>query len=81
MRVEDAVTDNSGIWISLGAIVVIYAAMGVAAVKVLSSMARRWRETDDVDLPTPYGPPAAKPPGANPAPDPTSPDPTSEVLS
>ena len=23
-------------------------------------MARRWRESDDVDLPTPYGPPAAR---------------------
>jgi cytochrome d ubiquinol oxidase subunit I len=64
MRVEDAVTENSGVWISLGAIVVIYTAMGVAAAKVLRSMARRWRESDDVDLPTPYGPPAPKPPAA-----------------
>jgi cytochrome d ubiquinol oxidase subunit I len=64
MRVEDAVTENSGIWISLGAIVVIYTAMSVAAGKVLRSMARRWRESDDVDLPTPYGPPAPTPPAA-----------------
>jgi cytochrome d ubiquinol oxidase subunit I len=62
MRVEDAVTENSGIWISLTAIVVIYTAMGVAAAMVLRSMARRWRESDDVDLPTPYGPPASKAP-------------------
>ena len=55
-------TDNSGIWISLTAIVVIYAAMGIAASKVLRSMARRWRTSEDVDLPTPYGPPARKPP-------------------
>jgi cytochrome bd ubiquinol oxidase subunit I len=61
MRVEDAVTENSGIWISLAAIVVIYTAMGVAAATVLRSMARRWRESDDVDLPTPYGPPSPKP--------------------
>ena len=66
MRVEDAVTENSGVWISLAAIVVIYTAMGVAAAKVLRSMARRWRESDDVDLPTPYGPPAPKPPAATP---------------
>ena len=44
MRVEDAVTENSGIWISLTAIVVIYGAMSGAAVAVLRSMARRWRE-------------------------------------
>jgi cytochrome d ubiquinol oxidase subunit I len=65
MRVEDAVTDNSGIWISFGAIVVIYTAMAVAAAMVLRSMARRWRETDDVDLPTPYGPPAPKQPAGS----------------
>jgi cytochrome d ubiquinol oxidase subunit I len=65
MRVEDAVTENSGIWISLTAIVVIYTAMGVAAAKVLRSMARRWRESDDVDLPTPYGPPAPKHPATS----------------
>ena len=61
MRVEDAVTENSGIWISLTAIVLIYTAMGVTAAKVLRSMARRWRESTDIDLPTPYGPPAGEP--------------------
>jgi cytochrome d ubiquinol oxidase subunit I len=56
MRVEDAVTDNSGIWISLLVMVVVYASMTVMAARVLRGMARRWRESDDVDLPTPYGP-------------------------
>jgi cytochrome d ubiquinol oxidase subunit I len=56
MRVEDAVTDNSGIWISLVVMVVVYASMTVMATRVLRGMARRWRESDDVDLPTPYGP-------------------------
>jgi cytochrome bd ubiquinol oxidase subunit I len=65
MRVEDAVTENSGIWISFGAIVVIYTAMAVAAAMVLRSMARRWRDTDDVDLPTPYGPPAPEHPAGS----------------
>ena len=54
MRVEDAVTANGGIWISLVVLIVIYTAMGVAAIVVLLSMARRWRETGDIDLPTPY---------------------------
>jgi cytochrome d ubiquinol oxidase subunit I len=56
MRVEEAVTDNPGIWISLAAIIVVYASMGAIAVQVLRSMARRWRESDDLELPTPYGP-------------------------
>ncbi len=56
MRVEDAVTPNSGIWFSLAAMVVVYASMGVIGVRVLLGMARRWRADPDSDLPTPYGP-------------------------
>ncbi|WP_227462446.1 cytochrome ubiquinol oxidase subunit I [Desertimonas flava] len=54
MRVEDAVTQSGNIWISLVVIVVVYTAMAVGAVSVLRGMARRWRDTGDVDLPTPY---------------------------
>ena len=35
-------------------LVIIYAAMGAAAIVVLRSMARRWRQTGEIDLPTPY---------------------------
>ncbi len=56
MRTAEAVTQNSGVWISLIAIIILYASMGVVATKVIRGMARRWRESDDVDLPTPYGP-------------------------
>ncbi len=56
MRVDEAVTTNSGIWISLVVMVIVYASMTVMATKVLRGMARRWREDDTVDLPTPYGP-------------------------
>jgi cytochrome d ubiquinol oxidase subunit I len=56
MRVDEAVTTNSGIWISLAVMVVVYTSMTVMAAKVLRGMARRWREDDTVDLPTPYGP-------------------------
>ncbi|MFK8022783.1 MAG: cytochrome ubiquinol oxidase subunit I [Ilumatobacter sp.] len=56
MRTADAVTSNSGVWISLAAIVILYASMAALATKVIRSMARRWRESDDLDLPTPYGP-------------------------
>jgi cytochrome bd ubiquinol oxidase subunit I len=56
LRVEDAVTSSSGVWISLTAVVLVYAAMGTITVRVLRSMARRWRDGDSDDLPTPYGP-------------------------
>ncbi len=56
MRVEDAVTHNSGIWISFSVIVVVYAGMAIGAAKVLLSMARRWREQGGAALSTPYGP-------------------------
>jgi cytochrome bd ubiquinol oxidase subunit I len=56
LLVKDAVTPNEGIWISLLVVSIVYTALGVTAVQVLRSMARRWRENDDVDLPTPYGP-------------------------
>jgi cytochrome bd ubiquinol oxidase subunit I len=58
MRVEDAVTTNSGIWISLAAMVVIYTSMAIVGSRVLLGMARRWREGASLDLSTPYGPDA-----------------------
>ncbi len=61
MRTEDAVTDASGVWVSLGVVLVLYTALGIATVLVLRAMTRRWRaaETDDVDVP--YGPRPAPP--------------------
>jgi cytochrome d ubiquinol oxidase subunit I len=68
MRTEDAVTEASGVWVSLAAVVVLYVALGIATVLVLRAMARRWRaaEADEVDVP--YGPrPAAPEPPEAPA--------------
>lgn len=56
MRVEEAVTSNSGVWISLAVMVVVYTSMAVVGGRVLLGMARRWRDEPDSDLPTPYGP-------------------------
>ncbi|MGK0274624.1 MAG: cytochrome d ubiquinol oxidase subunit I [Ilumatobacter sp.] len=56
MKTVDAVTENSGVWISLVAMIIVYASMAALATKIIRGMARRWRESDDVDLPTPYGP-------------------------
>ena len=56
MRTEDAVTSNSGVWISLAVMVVVYVSMAVVAARVLLGMASRWRDDPESDLPTPYGP-------------------------
>jgi len=79
LRTRDAASHSEGLWLSFGALVVTYTALTIAAVVVLRSMARRWRERPDEDLPTPYGPagdlpsddgsasPGAGPPVAGPA--------------
>ncbi len=56
MRVEDAVTRGTGVWVTLSAVVVGYGVMTVMATLTLLSMARRWRDGASLDLPTPYSP-------------------------
>jgi cytochrome bd ubiquinol oxidase subunit I len=56
MRTEDAVTEASGVWISLSAVLVLYAAVGTATVFVLRAMARRWRTAELDESEGPYGP-------------------------
>lgn len=55
LRTEDAVTDAGYIWVTLGVLVVVYAAMTIGAIAVIRSMSARWR-AGEKDLPTPYGP-------------------------
>ena len=66
LRTEDAVTDAGYIWLTLVALIVVYAGMTAGAVAVLRSMSARWR-AGERDLASPYGPPEA-PPGPDPAP-------------
>ncbi len=56
MRIDEAVTQSSGVWVSLIVLVIVYAAMGLGSLGVLRSMSRRWRAGESDDLPTPYGP-------------------------
>ena len=57
MKVEQAATTNTGVWVTLIVIAAIYAVVGVTTILVLRGMSRRWRaqgaapETD-----VPYGP-------------------------
>lgn len=54
LRIKDAVALDNQVWWSFGTLVVVYVAMGVGAAAVLRSMARRWRDGETLDLPTPY---------------------------
>ena len=56
MRTEDAVTDASGVWVSLGVVLLLYAAVGTATVLVLRAMTRRWRTAELDESEGPYGP-------------------------
>jgi len=56
MRTEDAVTDASGVWISLTVVLLLYAAVGTATVLVLRAMTRRWRTAELDESEGPYAP-------------------------
>jgi cytochrome d ubiquinol oxidase subunit I len=59
MRVEDAVTANTGVWITFFAVVILYALVGTTTILVLRGMGRRFRQTEGfTDHDTPYGPSA-----------------------
>ncbi len=44
MRVEEAATGNTGVWITFFVVVGIYAVVGVTTILVLRGMSRRWRD-------------------------------------
>jgi cytochrome d ubiquinol oxidase subunit I len=57
MRVDDAATANTGVWITTVAVALLYAGLGVTTILVLRLMSRRSQdvgEIDDADVP--YGP-------------------------
>ena len=58
MKVEEAVTGNTGVWLTFVGVVLLYIVVGVTTVLVLRGMSRRWRESggdlDETDVP--YGP-------------------------
>jgi cytochrome d ubiquinol oxidase subunit I len=56
MRTKDAVTQASGVWVSLAVVLVAYAALGTATVLVLRAMTRRWRTAELQEGAAPYGP-------------------------
>lgn len=57
MKVEDAVTGNTGVWLSFIVIALVYLAVGITTVLVLRAMSRRFRRAGGfVDHDAPYAP-------------------------
>ena len=57
MKVEDAATGNTGVWITFIAVVLLYLTLGVTTIVVLRAMSRRFRRSGGfVDHDVPYGP-------------------------
>jgi cytochrome d ubiquinol oxidase subunit I len=64
MRVEDAATGNTGIWITFVGVLVLYVGLGATTILVLRGMSRRFHRQELADeLGVPYGPaePSDKP--------------------
>jgi cytochrome bd ubiquinol oxidase subunit I len=64
MRVEDAATGNTGIWVTFVGVLILYVGLGVTTVLVLRGMSRRARRQEVSDeRDAPYGPvePSDKP--------------------
>ena len=69
MKVEDAATANTGVWISFFAVVVLYLAVGITTILVLRGMSRRFRRAGGfTDHDAPYAP-SAPPEGTSPTPE------------
>jgi cytochrome bd ubiquinol oxidase subunit I len=59
MKVEDAATGNTGVWISFVTVVVLYLVVGTTTILVLRGMSRRFRRAGGfVDHDAPYAPSA-----------------------
>ena len=57
MKVADAATANTGVWVTFIGVVVLYLALGVTAILVLRGMSRRYRQQRELDdSHVPYGP-------------------------
>ena len=57
MKVEDAATANTGIWVTFIGVVILYIGLGVTTVLVLRMMSRRLRRGDRLgEADVPYGP-------------------------
>jgi cytochrome d ubiquinol oxidase subunit I len=56
MKVENAATGNTGVWITFLLVAALYVGLGVTTILILRKMSRRFRERDVGDDEVPYGP-------------------------
>ncbi len=56
MKVEDAATANTGVWIMSVIVGVLYIGLGITTVLILRKMSKRFRERGESDDDVPYGP-------------------------
>jgi cytochrome d ubiquinol oxidase subunit I len=56
MKVEDAATANTGVWVTFIGVVVLYLGLAVTTILILRNMSRRFRRNDVDDVDVPYGP-------------------------
>jgi cytochrome bd ubiquinol oxidase subunit I len=56
MKVDDAVTANTGVWVMTILVAVLYIGLAVTTVLILRKMSRRFRDRDVADDDVPYGP-------------------------
>jgi cytochrome d ubiquinol oxidase subunit I len=61
MKVEDAATANTGVWITFVAVAVLYIGLGITTVLILRKMSKRFRERGVAEHDVPYGPSAPPP--------------------
>jgi cytochrome d ubiquinol oxidase subunit I len=56
MKVDDAATANTGVWVMTILVAVLYTGLAVTTVLILRKMSRRFRDRDVADDEVPYGP-------------------------
>ena len=56
MKVEDAATGNTGVWITFIVVVALYIGLGVTTVLILRNLSRRFRDRTVAEHEVPYGP-------------------------
>jgi cytochrome bd ubiquinol oxidase subunit I len=56
MKVEDAATANTGVWVMFIFVALLYIGLGVTTVLILRKMSKRFRDRDVGDYEVPYGP-------------------------
>jgi cytochrome d ubiquinol oxidase subunit I len=56
MKVDDAATGNTGVWITFVIIAALYIGLGVTTVLILRKMSKRFRERTVAEHEVPYGP-------------------------